>query len=171
LREGFHILHFVGHGRYADGTAVLFLCDPQDNDKVALAKDVEIAAMLGRQRIDAPSDDDKLRLVYLSSCQTATRSSADAFRGLAPRLVAAGVPAVLAMQDLIPIKTASEFSRVFYSQLMDHGQVDRASNAARSAVMSLGLPGMAIPVLFMRLPEGQLLDPENRGATTLARLT
>lgn len=155
LRKGIHILHFVGHGKYVDGTAVLFLCDAQG--KVLPVKDTEIAAMLGRQLIDQDAQaDDKLRLVYLSSCQTATRNPADAFRGLAPRLVAAGVPAVLAMQDLVPIKTAGDFSRTFYRELMEHGQVDRASNAARATVMSARLPGAAIPVLFLRVRSGQL---------------
>ncbi|MCX6629883.1 MAG: CHAT domain-containing protein [Candidatus Solibacter sp.] len=166
LRKGIHILHFIGHGKYVDGTSVLFLSDPRDKEKVALVKDAAIAAMLGRQLADAQSDD-KLRLVYLSSCQTATRSPADAFRGLAPSLVAAGVPAVLAMQDLVPIKTATEFSRTFYRELLDHGEVDRASNAARSSVMSAGLPGAAIPVLFMRLRSGQLLG--NRGVIVGSR--
>ncbi len=72
LRKGFHVLHFIGHGRFADGTSALLLSDPQDNDKVALAKDSEISAMLGRQLTDTQSED-KLRLVYLSSCQTASR--------------------------------------------------------------------------------------------------
>jgi hypothetical protein len=156
LRKGFHVLHFIGHGKYVDGTSVLFLCNPEDNRAVPV-KDTDIAAMLGRQLADAGShSDDKLRLVYLSSCQTATRSPADAFRGLAPGLIAAGVPAVLAMQDVVPIKTATEFSKTFYTAQLDHGQVDRASNAARASVMSAGLPGAAFPVLFMRLRSGQL---------------
>jgi hypothetical protein len=156
LRKGIHILHFVGHGKYADGTSVLFLCDAQG--KVRLAKDTDIAEMFGRQLVDAGAQaDDKLRLVYLSSCQTATRSPTEAFRGIAPRLVDAGVPAVLAMQDLVPIKTATEFSRSFYGKLVEHGEVDRASNAARASVMAARLPGSAIPVLFMRLRSGQLL--------------
>jgi hypothetical protein len=155
LRRGIHILHFVGHGKYVDGTSVLFLCDVQG--KVLLVKDTDIADMLGRQLIDAGAQaDDKLRLVYLSSCQTATRSPAEAFRGLAPRLVAAGVPAVLAMQDLVPIETANEFSRKFYGALLEHGEVDRATNAARASVMTARLPGAAIPVLFLRIRSGQL---------------
>ena len=160
LKKGIHILHFVGHGKYVDPTSVLFLCDGEG--KAQAVKDTEIAAMLGRQLIDSGAQsDDKLRLVYLSSCQTATRNPSDAFRGLAPRLVAAGVPAVLAMQDLVPIKTATEFSKSFYGSLIEHGQVDRASNAARASVMTARLPGAAIPVLFMRLRSGQLLG--NRG--------
>lgn len=155
LRKGIHILHFVGHGKYVDGTSVLFLCDAEG--KVLPVKDTEIAAMLARQLIDKDAQaDDKLRLVYLSSCQTASRSPTEAFRGLAPRLVAAGVPAVVAMQDLIPIKTAADFSRTFYRELIEHGQVDRASNAARAGVISARLPGAAIPVLFLRIRSGQL---------------
>jgi hypothetical protein len=45
----------------------------------------------------------------------------------------------------------------FYGELIEHGQVDRASNAARASVMTADLPGAAIPVLFMRLRSGQLL--------------
>jgi hypothetical protein len=156
LRKGIHILHFVGHGKYVDGTSVLFLCDAQS--KALAVKDTDIADMLGRQLVDADAQaDDKLRLVYLSSCQTATRNPTEAFRGLAPRLVAAGVPAVLAMQDLVPIKTATEFSRTFYRALLEHGQVDRASNAARASLLTARLPGAAIPVLFLRVRSGQLL--------------
>lgn len=130
LRKGIHILHFVGHGKFVDGTSVLYLCDAEG--KTAVVKDTEFAAMLGRQLVDTNKNaDDKLRLVYLSSCQTATRNPSDAFRGLAPQLVAAGVPAVLAMQDLVPVSTASEFSRTFYGSLIEHGQVDRASTSAR----------------------------------------
>jgi hypothetical protein len=166
LRKGIHILHFVGHGKYVDGTSALFLCDAQG--KTVVVKDTEIAAMLGRQLIDADTNaDDKLRLVYLSSCQTATRSPSDAFRGLAPQLVAAGVPAVLAMQDIVPVSTATAFSRAFYGALMEHGQVDRAANLARATVMTARLPGAAIPVLFMRLRSGQLLG--NRGVIVGSR--
>jgi hypothetical protein len=155
LRKGIHILHFVGHGTFVDGTCALFLSNAQN--KVLPVKDADIAAMLGRQLIDQDAQaDDKLRLVYLSSCQTATRNPAEAFRGLAPRLVAAGVPAVLAMQDLVPVKTAGDFSRTFYRELMEHGQADRAANAARATVMSARLPGAAIPVLFLRVRSGQL---------------
>jgi len=166
LRKGIHILHFVGHGKYVDGISALFLCDAQG--KTVVVKDGEIAAMLGRQLVDADANaDDKLRLVYLSSCQTATRSASDAFRGLAPQLVAAGVPAVLAMQDLVPVNTATEFSRAFYGALMEHGQVDRAANLARATVITARLPGAAIPVLFMRLRSGQLLG--NRGVIVGSR--
>jgi hypothetical protein len=99
---------------------------------------------------------ESLRLVFLASCQTAVRSSADAFRGFAPQLISAGVPAVLAMQDLVPIDTAREFASIFYRRLLQHGHADLASNEARSALLSARLSGASIPVLFMRLRSGKL---------------
>jgi hypothetical protein len=163
LRNGYHVLHFVGHGSYSDraGKAVLYMADAAN--QVALVSDAEFAAMLARQLADTGvGTDDKLRLVFLASCQTATRSPADAFRGFAPGLVAAGVPAVVAMQDLVPLRTAQEFARVFYRQLLGHGQVDLAANEARSTLMSAQLPGAAIPVLFNRLRSGELLGQRGR---------
>ncbi len=158
LRRGYHILHFVGHGFYKKetGTAFLILADQQNQLKQA--SDEEIAGLLTRQQADTGQhEEEQLRMVYLASCETATRSPADAFRGLAPRLVAAGVPAVLAMQDLVPIQTARRFGTTLYRQILQHGQVDVACNEARSAILTADLPGASIPVLFMRLNDGQLL--------------
>jgi len=165
LKEGYHVLHFIGHGAYREkgdqGKAVLYLAD--EKNQVALTYDEDVAGMLGRQLADSNLlVDERLRMVFLASCQTATRSPADAFRGLAPRLVAAGVPAVIAMQDLVPIDTARQFAATFYRQLLAHGQVDLASNEARSALLTAQLPGAAIPVLFSRLRSNQLLGKHGR---------
>jgi hypothetical protein len=161
LKKGYHVLHFVGHGAFVKDHVALFMAD--EENQVTRASGEDVAGMLTRQMSDADlSDDDRLRLVFLASCQTATRSPADAFRGLAPQIVAAGVPAVLAMQDLVPIDTARQFSVTFYKELMGHGMVDLASNEARSAVLTAGLPGAAIPVLFSRLRSSQLLGKRGR---------
>lgn len=165
LKEGCHILHFIGHGSYSDKRqqAALLLAD--EANQVRLVSEAELAELLSYQLADtATQREDKLRLVFLASCQSATRSPADAFRGLAPRLVQAGVPAVLAMQDLVPIETAREFSQVFYQRLLAHGLVDLACNEARAALVAANLPGAAIPVLFMRLRSGELLG--RRGQIT-----
>ncbi len=149
LRKGYHALHVVAHGHAGEGQAgpVLFLAD--EENQVARVRDTEFAEMIARLGIS-------LRLVFLASCQTATRSAADAFRGFAPRLIAAGVPAVLAMQDAVPIDTARRFAGVFYRRLLEHGHVDLASNEARATLLTARLPGAAIPVLYMRLRSGML---------------
>jgi hypothetical protein len=152
LREGYHVLHFVGHGKFypAKQQAVLLMQDADGNAE-EVADDV-LSAMLARQA--SPP-----RLVFLAACQSAARSHRDAFLGLAPRLVRAGVPAVVAMQDDVPMKTARELGRVFYGQVAQHGAVDRALNEARDALLNASLPGAATPVLFMRLEDGQLWGP------------
>ena len=151
LKKGYHILHFIGHGGYNtdDSEAVLFMAN--DQNRVELVREVEFAAMLGRQ--DAV-EYNQLRLIFLASCQTATRSTADAFRGFAPALVQVGIPAVLAMQEKVPVETARAFAQTFYRQLLQHGQVDLAGNEARSALMTGDYLGASIPVLFMRLRAG-----------------
>jgi formylglycine-generating enzyme required for sulfatase activity len=147
LKRGYHVLHIVAHGLFKS-QAFLFLAD--DHNQVERASEDDFAAMIDRLG-------QQPRLIFLASCQTATRSPADAFRGLAPRLVAAGVPAVLAMQAPVPVETARRFARAFYRQLFQHGQVDLASNEARSILLSGDVPGSSIPVLFSRLPDNQLL--------------
>jgi len=64
----------------------------------------------------------------------------------------------VAMQDLVAVETARAFSATFYGQLMKHGLVDLACNEARAAILTRSLPGAAVPVLFMRLEMGVLLD-------------
>ena len=158
LQQGYHILHFIGHGRYMErgGRTMLYLGD-EDNfvDPVTSAR---LGHMLARNFTQSETGAARLRLIFLSACQSASQSPADAFRGLAPRLITAGVPAVVAMQDLVPVQTARDFARSFYQRLLAHGQVDMACNEARSALISANIAGSAIPVLFSRLLNNQLFD-------------
>jgi hypothetical protein len=100
------------------------------------------------------------QLVTLMACQSATRDTADAFAGLGPKLVAVGVPAVVAMQDFVAIETARTFGSTFYQRLLDHGYVDQAMNEARSTLLTAEHADAAVPVLFMRLKSGQLWGTE-----------
>lgn len=158
LRKGYHLLHVVAHGlsNKKSGEAALLLSEA--NNQVDLVTDHRLAEMLARQLADSgPQPDDKLRLVFLAACQSATVSG-QAFSGLAQAVVQAGVPAVLAMQDVVTVETARTFSQRFYERLLAHGQVDVASNEARSTLLTEQQAGAAIPVLFMRLREGQLFE-------------
>lgn len=165
LKDGPHLLHIVAHGAFShkQGRASLYLANAAS--EVNLVKDYELAEMLQRQgRLP--------HLIFLASCHGAARSPADAFRGLGPTLVRAGLPAVLAMQEAVPVETARVFSQTFYRHLLEHGQVDLASNEARAALMAADLPGSNIPVLFSRLPENQLfLRPEEVAGEEAKRVT
>ncbi len=149
LREDYHVLHFLGHGAFSAklGQAALYMQDADGHAQRVL--DEGFVRMLARQGA-------QLRLVFLAACQSAARSSADAFLGLGPKLVSVGMPAVVAMQDFVSVETARKFSAAFYQRLLDHGQVDLAANEARSMLLTAGRPDAAVPVLFMRLQSGQL---------------
>ncbi len=117
------------------------------------------AALVARQLANGdPQDPDRLRLVFLVSCESATRATADAFRGLAPALVDAGVPAVVAMQERVTVSAARAFSQTFYARLLEHGQVDLAGNQARAALLTAGSHDAATPVVFSRLRSGKLFE-------------
>jgi CHAT domain-containing protein len=149
LREGYHALHYVGHGRFIPemGATVLYL--QQEAGTTQPVTDEALTGMLLRQRI-------RPRLVCLAACQSATRSSSDAFVGLGPRLVRAGVPAVMAMQASVTVETARRLTAAFYGRLLRGGIVDLAMNEARSTLLTAGRWDAAVPVLFMRLKDGRL---------------
>jgi hypothetical protein len=65
-----------------------------------------------------------------------------------------GVPAVLAMQGNITQETVEEFMPVFFRELAQDGQIDRAVALARSQVRER--PDWWAPALFMRLENGAL---------------
>ncbi len=148
-----HILHFVGHGAFDTrrGQAALYFQD--ESGKARRVLDAELAGMLVRQGV-------RPRLVFLTSCQSAARSTHDAFAGLAPKLVEVGVPAVVAMQDLFSMGSSRTFTRHFYRALVEDGRVDVAVSAARNALLTEGRPDAAVPVLFMRLRSGRLWGSE-----------
>ncbi len=153
LRAGYHVLHYLGHGAFnvRRGQAALYLQDEQG--LTAVITDEMLAGMLSRQGV-------RPRLVFLVACQSATRATADAFLGLAPRLVSVGVPAVVAMQDVVTVESGRKFSLAFYKRLLEHGQVDLAMNEARSTLLTAGRPDAGVPVLFMRLKSGRLWGAE-----------
>jgi hypothetical protein len=151
LRKGYHILHYVGHGRYSPAQECTFLYMADEENQTVTVRDTELAEMLTLQG-------DHLRFIFLASCQTARSSPTVAFRGLASQIIAAGVPAVLAMQDLVSVAMARELTATFYRQLLTHGLVDVAVNQARAAVITKKLLGSwGTAALFSRLPNNQII--------------
>jgi formylglycine-generating enzyme required for sulfatase activity len=159
LNKGYHILHFTGHGAFSSKFgAVLFMSD--EHNQVAPVKVGDFAAMLANQLkhihdLGRPT----LRLATLASCQTSLVGFLDAFGGFAQALVRQGLPAALAMRDLVDQDTALIFTDAFFRRLLEHGLVDLACNEARSAVLSARRSGAFIPVLFSRLTDNQLVQP------------
>ncbi len=154
LQNGYHILHYVGHGAFDERKGHALYLQDEEGD-AAIVHSATFVNVLARQSTQALP-----RLVFLAACQSAARSTASAFLGFGPNLVTVGVPAVVAMQDNVNIGTARELSLTFYQRLVEHGMVDCALNQARSVLLAAGRPDAAVPVLFMRLESGQLWEAE-----------
>jgi hypothetical protein len=165
LKQGYHVLHYVGHGVFgqlADKKGEVYpqaalVLEKPDRTMERVTED-RVSDMLAELQAGMTAKgSNALRLVFLASCNTARRDTADAYRGLAPRLVRAGIPAVVAMQDLVDVPTARAFAKTFYRQLLRHGLVDLACNEARAGVKAQALRGPDVPVVFTRLRSAELL--------------
>lgn len=167
---GNHIVHLLSHGTFRGtskstskgSTASLFL--EGDDGDCDIVDDTAIAG--GIAKLAA-----KPKLIYLSACDSANQGDANITNqgdtgakvarpmvGLAPKLIQAGVPAVIAMQTQVEIETARKLAASFYSKLMEYGEVDWALSEARSDI-SDGTEWW-IPVLFLRLKNGRLFTTD-----------
>jgi hypothetical protein len=151
LRDGYDILYLIGHGMLVEDDPWLWLED--ETGKTHRVSGIDLVTRL-RELEQRP------RLVVLASCQSAgtgdeaTVGDEGALAALGPRLAEAGIPAVIAMQGNITIKTIDEFMPVFFQELQRDGQIDRAMAAARGTVRER--PDWWMPVLFMRLKSGRI---------------
>jgi CHAT domain/SIR2-like domain len=149
--RGYDILFMVCHGYVARGEPQLLLETSTGTvDRVPASALTERLHDLRRRP----------RLVVVASCQSAgsgedpRSDDGGALAALGPRLAEAGIPAVLAMQGNVSLRTMAEFVPVFFEELRRDGQIDRALAVARSRVRSR--PDWSVPVLFMRLKSGRI---------------
>ncbi len=153
--DTYHILHILAHGRYVQRRSAsdLYLQDNDGLTKIVSDNDITL-------RLSAISP--LPHLVFLAACESARRhpGNQNAFVGLASKLVACGVPAVVAMQDMLPIDAAEKLTGDFYAYLILHGVVDRALSQARLLLFDPSSKIWSTPVLYMRLKDGLLFDLE-----------
>jgi CHASE2 domain-containing sensor protein len=153
VEDEYHILHFIGHGTF-DG----------DQGYLAINTDGEAHDMISADDFaDFFRTYPSLKLVVLNSCQGAEVSDTNQLAGVAPQLIARGIPAVIAMQYPVSDPTALTFAREFYLKLckgVNRGQVDMAISHARNRIhMDIKEPvAFATPVLFLRSDTGVIFD-------------
>ena len=117
------------------------------------------------------SDQDRLRLVVLNSCEGARTTLTDPYAGVATTLIGLGVPAVVAMQFEISDRAAIVFAEELYTNLIGRQDpIDAAVSEARKAIYSQVDPiEWATPVLFVREPDGAVpLRAPGRAAAAAA---
>jgi hypothetical protein len=152
LSETWHIVHFMGHAGFnrESGEGFLYFEDSAGNAQPVTGR------LLGEHLKSFPD----LRLVFINACHGASvpcLAGQDPFSGIATALVLAGVPAVIAMQGSISDKAASTFSANFYASLAAGDPIDAAVVEARLAILREQNFDWATPVLFTRIPDGDIL--------------
>lgn len=131
------IVHFVGHGK--DGHLLL----EDDQRRPERIRAAEFAsALLGRD----------IRMVVLSACRSGAGAFEKEFAVVATSLVRTGIPAVIAMQYSVPVRTATEYVGTFYRQLLKNAaDLDTAVAEGRTALaVTIGTEDVqwGIPVLY-----------------------
>ena len=154
LRQGYDVLYLVCHGAL----------QPEDSVKPEGARQTILVLEQPDGRVDRVDGDwlvkkiqelnahKRPRLVVLASCQSgglgqvldpekSQSNDRGALAALGPRLAMAGVPAVVAMQDNITMKTVEMFMPVFFQELARDGQIEQAMALARAVCGGRGTIG------------------------------
>ena len=140
------VLHFVGHGTWDAERRVGSLLLEAPSGGVA-----PVEAPVLRQLLAGRG----LSLVVLNACLSARGSRGDLARGVAPALVAAGVPAAVANQFSVLDAAALVFARELYRSLALGRALGDAAREARLAVRcdaACGPVDWAVPVVYARDP-------------------
>ena len=141
--QGYDILFLACHGAMHEGKPLLWL------EKADGTADV----ILGRDFVQRLCELPILpRLIVLVSCQSAGDGAVELVHAIGPSLATTGIPAVIAMQGDISMKTARTFLQVLFENMQQDGRVDRAVAVARGAVR--GRHDWWTPVLFLRISSG-----------------
>lgn len=181
-RETFDIIHFDGHGSFARECPA---CGLAHFPSTLICSDPECAAGMSQATpqgyLHFEDDDGHLdrvdpeemkvvlagsetRLMLLSACNTCVVKGTSVFNGLAPALVQAGIPAVVAMQASPPDESSVRFVRRFYESLAKGGRLPVAANDGRRAIYRPRKDepvSWFMPVVYLRDSDGtngQLFD-------------
>jgi len=146
LREpdGYHIFHFIGHGRF----------DREQRESLLVFEDGLVDALPFSAFF---LNNNRLRLIILNACETAMN--------IAQRLTMWGVPAVVAMQYMISDEAAIAFSKDFYEALVRDATLDAAVTEGRRAIFNgIGrhVRDWGTPVLFTRSSDGRVFGRNRR---------
>lgn len=139
--QNYHIVHFTGHGVSKNGKGYLLF---ESEDKTS--------RLIDNRKLADLFSDVGIRLVVLSSCESAKGSNKEAFGDLASMLSKRKIPAVVAMQYSVLDDVAIQFASTFYKTIASKKSVDIALKEARIAMMNSEKSNgfdFATPVLYL----------------------
>jgi hypothetical protein len=146
------VVHFMGHGGFDHDkkeSGYLFFNYGSETQPV---KTEHLCAILRSRGI---------KIVFLNACESGKGGHANYNSGVAPGLMAAGIPAVVANQYPVFDNAAIEFARLFYNCLTQGLPLGDAARESRIALRyrypKCDSPlDWAVPVLFTRNPDAVL---------------
>jgi len=160
----YHIIHFDGHGVFARRCPECATMHyPHITTCQSCAALLDAVPPLGYLAFEDSAGDvdyvsteamenvlwgSRVRLVVLSACQSGVVRGGSLFGGLAPGLIRAAVPAVVAMQFSVPVGDAVRFAQGFYLALAQGETLPRA--VARGRQRLFRRKTWFIPTLYLR---------------------
>lgn len=160
LDQGIDLLFILCHGVRHAGEGSSLLLEDADGAKAPCTGE-QLASLFARHP-------HRPLLVVLTACNSVVAHDEGALSAVGPRLAAAGVPAVVAMQGNIAQASARRFLPEFIRELRSDGVVDRALAAARSRMGPR--EGWWQPALFLRVDDGALWCQRGAGPPSDARI-
>lgn len=130
LIAGADIFYFAGHGKFKQS-----ISDDSGGYILLLGEDGKSAPMPA-ESLAVNLQSSGVQLVFLGACETGRRDEKNVWSGVAVALMAAGIPAVLAMQYKIWDESAIAFSRTFYKALAAGLPLEQAVSSGRIAVFN-----------------------------------
>lgn len=159
LLSGADLFHFAGHGGFQEKDVDLVSGEVIGAGCLVLIEDKETKApqFLDASELGKALKAAGVRVAMLGACDTGRRDGISAWTGVAPALIEAGIPAVVAMQYEVVDEHALAFSQMFYSSLALGLTIDQAVAAGRLAMLGKsdekGLE-WGVPVLYMQSSDG-----------------
>jgi hypothetical protein len=141
----YHIVHFDGHGNSdpASGTGGLLFESGSPHGEFVTS-----------DRVSSVLKGSGVRLVVLAACLGSAVSGAGMFNAVAPALIRAGLPAVIANQFSIWDDAMGDFSEEFYASLA-RGESISAAVADGRRTMAHHRGQFFLPTLYMRVADGE----------------
>jgi CHAT domain len=175
--RAFNIIHVVGVCRSRSASGDVEMALPGADGSPTWQSAQVLVDLLGQE-----AQRGHLGLVVLHLCEASRSDYTATFERLAPKVVQAGIPAVLAMQYPVPANKATSFTENFYRLLTEGKEIGQAVQEARRSLLaeSRGDRGFGTPVLYLQSVDGRLLgaatisgpgpvvDPHRAASETLA---
>ena len=130
LIAGADIFHFAGHGKFKRS-----VLDDSGGYILLLAEDGKSAPMPA-ESLAVNLQSRGVQLVFLGACETGRRDEQNVWSGVVTNLMAAGIPAAIAMQYKIWDESAIAFSQKFYKALAAGLPLEQAVSSGRIAVFN-----------------------------------